>query len=212
MAKVSASFLSYSLKVYPIHSLSNIDDDAIATNTCDKEAVKYLFWSAAQVGIAVKGVADATCTANNPICGAILRLHQIFARIKAYAAYNGSICYPGPDFAAFNSIIVIVLALLNNSTLKLCVAFDNSDATVKPQLHMFGLRLSGMSLLQIWVHSIGLFVLVDLNKIWLQKAIGDAPGATINRVLRPSGFECHKIKVGGLCNVRNYGGDGVMTE
>merc|ERR1712238_563853 len=108
--------------------------------------------SAAQVGIAVEGATDAARNAADliltepglrPIYGAVLESRRIFARIKSYVAYRMAassilvlvlsiICFAGQG-CSVPSILIIVLALLNDISM-LPVAYDNADATAKPQL------------------------------------------------------------------------------
>ena len=108
--------------------------------------------SAAQVGIAVEGATDAARNAADliltepglrPIYGAVLESRRIFARIKSYVVYRMAasailvlvlsiICFAGQG-CTVESILVIILALLNDISM-LPVAYDNADATAKPQL------------------------------------------------------------------------------
>jgi H+-transporting ATPase len=108
--------------------------------------------SAAQVGIAVEGATDAARNAADliltepglrPIYGAVLESRRIFARIKSYVVYRMAasailvlvlsiVCFAGQG-CTVNSILVIILALLNDISM-LPVAYDNADATAKPQL------------------------------------------------------------------------------
>jgi len=312
--------------------------------------------SAAQVGIAVEGATDAARNAADliltkpglyPIYGAVLESRRIFARIKAYVVYRMAasailvlvlsiITFAG-EGCVVDSILIIVLALLNDISM-LPVAYDNADATSKPQLpnttkliltslyygvahtcltlvflfglseskdsvnypittaidfaecetdslgstaafiwvHLtivtelaifsvrapsffflsmpsiwlvisvlttciivsligvFGLDLSGWSLLWIWVFNIATFVVVDAGKILFRKSINDAPGDIIvsdelvimepksevkiqvekkerykvhkEAVLDPADFERTEVGVGGLFNILNYNG------
>jgi len=108
--------------------------------------------SAAQVGIAVEGATDAARNAADliltesglrPIYGAVLESRRIFARIKAYVVYRMaasailvlvlSIVAFGGQGCVVDSILIIILALLNDISM-LPVAYDNADATAKPQL------------------------------------------------------------------------------
>merc|ERR1711865_1137285 len=108
--------------------------------------------SAAQVGIAVEGATDAARNAADlilteaglrPIYGAVIESRRIFARIKAYVVYRMaasailvlvlSIIVFGGQGCAVPSLLIIVLALLNDISM-LPVAYDNADATAKPQL------------------------------------------------------------------------------
>jgi len=108
--------------------------------------------SAAQVGIAVEGATDAARNAADliltkpglqPIYGAVLESRRIFARIKAYVVYRMAasailvfvlsiISFAG-EGCVVDSILIIALALLNDISM-LPVAYDNADATSKPQL------------------------------------------------------------------------------
>jgi len=108
--------------------------------------------SAAQVGIAVEGATDAARNAADliltesglrPIYGAVLESRRIFARIKAYVVYRMAasailvlvlsiISFAGLG-CVVDSILIIALALLNDISM-LPVAYDNADATAKPQL------------------------------------------------------------------------------
>jgi len=108
--------------------------------------------SAAQVGIAVEGATDAARNAADliltepglrPIYGAVLESRRIFARIKSYVVYRMAasailvlvlsiISFAGKG-CVVDSILIIVLALLNDISM-LPVAYDNADATSKPQL------------------------------------------------------------------------------
>jgi len=108
--------------------------------------------SAAQVGIAVEVATDAARNAADliltepglrPIYGAVLESRRIFARIKSYVVYRMAasailvlvlsiICFAGQG-CTVESILVIILALLNDISM-LPVAYDNADATAKPQL------------------------------------------------------------------------------
>lgn len=108
--------------------------------------------SAAQVGIAVEGATDAARNAADlilteaglrPIYGAVIESRRIFARIKAYVVYRMAasailvlvlsiIVFAGQG-CAVPSILIIILALLNDISM-LPVAYDNADATAKPQL------------------------------------------------------------------------------
>ena len=107
--------------------------------------------SAAQVGIAVQGATDAAKNAADlilteaglsPIYGAVIEARRIFAKIKAYVIYRiaASITLVFTlsiivfvSGCTIDSIMVIVLALLNDVSM-IPVAYDNADATVKPQL------------------------------------------------------------------------------
>lgn len=107
--------------------------------------------SAAQVGIAV---AEATDAANNaadliltepglsPIYGAVLESRRIFARIKSYVIYRiaaSLILVLVLSIVIFvkgcpvGSLEVILLALLNDISM-IPVAYDNAQATTRPQL------------------------------------------------------------------------------
>jgi H+-transporting ATPase len=108
--------------------------------------------SAAQVGIAVEGATDAARNAADlilteaglrPIYGAVLESRRIFARIKSYVVYRMAasailvlilsiVCFAGQG-CTVNSLLIIILALLNDISM-LPVAYDNADATAKPQL------------------------------------------------------------------------------
>jgi len=108
--------------------------------------------SAAQVGIAVEGATDAARNAADliltepglrPIYGAVLESRRIFARIKSYVVYRMAassilvlvlsiIVFAGKG-CSVSSILIIILALLNDISM-LPVAYDNADATAKPQL------------------------------------------------------------------------------
>jgi len=108
--------------------------------------------SAAQVGIAVEGATDAARNAADliltepglrPIYGAVLESRRIFARIKSYVVYRMAassilvlvlsiICFAGQG-CSVSSLLIIILALLNDISM-LPVAYDNADATAKPQL------------------------------------------------------------------------------
>ncbi|KAL3917900.1 MAG: hypothetical protein SGILL_004495 [Bacillariaceae sp.] len=107
--------------------------------------------SAAQVGIAVEGATDAARNAADliltepglrPIYGAVLESRRIFARIKSYVVYRmaasailvlvlSMIAFV--DGCAVDSLLIILLALFNDISM-LPVAYDNADATSKPQL------------------------------------------------------------------------------
>lgn len=108
--------------------------------------------SAAQVGIAVEGATDAAQNAADlilteaglrPIYGAVLESRRIFARIKSYVVYRMaasailvlvlSIVVFGGNGCTVESILIILLALINDVSM-LPVAYDNADATAKPQL------------------------------------------------------------------------------
>lgn len=78
----------------------------------------------------------------SPIYGAVLESRRIFARIKAYVVYRiaasiilvltlSSIIFASG--CAVNSLFVIILALLNDISM-IPVAYDNAEATAKPQL------------------------------------------------------------------------------
>eukprot|EP00567_Pseudictyota_dubia_P001923 CAMPEP_0197465098 /NCGR_PEP_ID=MMETSP1175-20131217/64363_1 /TAXON_ID=1003142 /ORGANISM="Triceratium dubium, Strain CCMP147" /LENGTH=965 /DNA_ID=CAMNT_0043001103 /DNA_START=460 /DNA_END=3357 /DNA_ORIENTATION=+ len=107
--------------------------------------------SAAQVGIAVEGATDAAKNAADliltepglgPIYGAVLESRRIFARVKSYVVYRLAasillvltlsivIFVSG---CAVDSLLVIALALLNDISM-IPVAYDNAQATAKPQL------------------------------------------------------------------------------
>ncbi|KAL3911479.1 MAG: hypothetical protein SGILL_007265 [Bacillariaceae sp.] len=107
--------------------------------------------SAAQVGIAVEGATDAARNAADliltkpglgPIYGAVLESRRIFARIKAYFVYRmaaSAMLVLSLSTIAFatgcsvDSLLIILLALFNDLSM-LPVAYDNADATSKPQL------------------------------------------------------------------------------
>lgn len=107
--------------------------------------------SAAQVGIAVQGATDAAKNAADliltepglsPIYGAVIESRRIFARIKSYVVYRiaASIILVltlsiiiFASGCAVDSLLVIILALLNDISM-IPVAYDNADATAKPQL------------------------------------------------------------------------------
>jgi len=107
--------------------------------------------SAAQVGIAVDGATDAAKNAADliltepglsPIYGAVLESRRIFSRIKSYVVYRVAaslilvlvlsivIFVTG---CAIDALMVIILALLNDISM-IPVAYDNAQATTKPQL------------------------------------------------------------------------------
>lgn len=108
--------------------------------------------SAAQVGIAVEGATDAAQNAADlilteaglrPIYGAVLESRRIFARIKSYVVYRMAasaiivlvlsvVVFAGNGCTVY-SILIIILALINDVSM-LPVAYDNADATAKPQL------------------------------------------------------------------------------
>jgi H+-transporting ATPase len=107
--------------------------------------------SAAQVGIAVEGATDAAKNAADliltepglrPIYGAVLESRRIFARIKSYVVYRmaaSAMMVLSLSILAFvsgvsvDSLLIILLALFNDISM-LPVAYDNADATTKPQL------------------------------------------------------------------------------
>lgn len=107
--------------------------------------------SAAQVGIAVEGATDAANNAADliltepglrPIYSAVLESRRIFARIKSYVVYRvaASIIMVltlsiiiFTHGCAVNSLLVIILALLNDISM-IPVAYDIAKATTKPQL------------------------------------------------------------------------------
>eukprot|EP00562_Extubocellulus_spinifer_P025858 CAMPEP_0178678966 /NCGR_PEP_ID=MMETSP0698-20121128/37233_1 /TAXON_ID=265572 /ORGANISM="Extubocellulus spinifer, Strain CCMP396" /LENGTH=968 /DNA_ID=CAMNT_0020323311 /DNA_START=41 /DNA_END=2947 /DNA_ORIENTATION=+ len=134
--------------------------------------------SAAQVGIAVEGATDAAKNAADliltepglgPIYGAVLESRRIFARVKSYVVYRIAasillvltlsivIFVTG---CAVDSLLVIVLALLNDISM-IPVAYDNAQATAKPQLPTasklvlvslyFGLAHTGLALIVFFV-------------------------------------------------------------
>jgi len=107
--------------------------------------------SAAQVGIAVQGATDAAKNAADlilteaglsPIYGAVLEARRIFARIKSYVVYRiaaslilattlSVVIYVSG--CVIDTLMVIILAFLNDVTM-IPVAYDNADATAKPQM------------------------------------------------------------------------------
>merc|ERR1719376_76533 len=107
--------------------------------------------SAAEVGIAVEGSTDAAKNAAaliltepglSPIYGAVVTARKIFARIKAYVVYRiaaslilvlnlSLIVYT--HGCSVEPLFVIILALLNDISM-IPVAYDDADATAKPQL------------------------------------------------------------------------------
>jgi H+-transporting ATPase len=107
--------------------------------------------SAAQVGIAVEGATDAAKNAADliltkpglsPIYGAVLESRRIFSRIKSYVIYRVAasivmvLTLSIVLFAsgcAVDSLLIIILALLNDISM-IPVAYDNAQATTKPQL------------------------------------------------------------------------------
>ncbi|KAL3925327.1 MAG: hypothetical protein SGILL_000484 [Bacillariaceae sp.] len=107
--------------------------------------------SAAQVGIAVEGATDAARNAADliltkpglrPIYGAVLESRRIFARIKSYFVYRMAasamlvLSLSTIVFAtgcSVDSLLIILLALFNDISM-LPVAYDNAEATSKPQL------------------------------------------------------------------------------
>lgn len=147
--------------------------------------------SAAQVGIAVEGATDAAKNAADliltepglsPIYGAVLESRRIFARIKSYVVYRvaASIILVltlsiiiFTHGCAVNSLLVIILALLNDISM-IPVAYDKAKATTKPQLPnatklvlqsvFYGLVLTGFSLIWIYLmdHSKALKNPIDL--------------------------------------------------
>jgi H+-transporting ATPase len=106
--------------------------------------------SAAQVGIAVQGATDAAKNAADliltepglaPIYGAVLESRRIFARIKSYVVYRIAasiilVCTLSTIIfakgCAVNSLLVIILALLNDISM-IPVAYDRASATARPQ-------------------------------------------------------------------------------
>mmetsp|Transcript_67513 Transcript_67513/g.75633 ORF Transcript_67513/g.75633 Transcript_67513/m.75633 type:complete len:970 (+) Transcript_67513:119-3028(+) len=323
--------------------------------------------SAAQVGIAVEGATDAARNAADliltdpglrPIYGAVLESRRIFARIKSYVVYRMAassilvlvlsiICFAGQG-CSVPSILIIILALLNDISM-LPVAYDNADATAKPQLPnttklilvslyygivqtifalifllsigeiannpdepitgaidfercavgtpeggddfltggfiwlylvlatefaifsvrapsffflsmpniwlflavlltcigcslyaYYGAKVTGWSILWIWLYNVAVFIIVDVGKIFFRRMIGDAPGEIIvnddlievkpkneveqheekkkryrvhnESVLDAQDLERHQVAVGGFFNVRNYDGGIKFTQ
>lgn len=93
---------------------------------------------------AAKNAADLILTEPglSPIYGAVLESRRIFARMKAYVVYRVAasiilvLCLSIVLFAsgcAVDSLFVIILALLNDISM-IPVAYDNAQATSKPQL------------------------------------------------------------------------------
>lgn len=125
--------------------------------------------SAAQVGIAVEGSTDAAKNAADliltepglsPIYGAVIESRRIFARIKSYVVYRiaasiilvltlSTIIFASG--CAVDSLLVIILALLNDISM-IPVAYDNADATAKPQLPNAN-KLVAMSLFYGVIHT-----------------------------------------------------------
>lgn len=134
--------------------------------------------SAANVGIAVEGATDAAKNAADliltkpglsPIYGAVLESRRIFARIKSYVIYRVAaslilvltlsllMFIKG---CAVDSLMVIILALLNDISM-IPVAYDNAQATSKPQLPkarslvyqslFYGLTHAGFSLMFLFL-------------------------------------------------------------
>merc|ERR1711935_429040 len=105
---------------------------------------------------------------------------------------------------------------------------------------VFLLDISGWSVLWIWLMNIGSLICVDVGKIYFRRAIGDAPGEIIvsdelieyvpqsdvkqheekkkrysvhrESILDPTDFEPVRVEVGGMFNVRNYGGEITFTQ
>lgn len=147
--------------------------------------------SAAQVGIAVHGATDAAKNAADliltepglsPIYGAVLESRRIFARIKAYVIYRvaaSAILALSLSIIIFatgcavDSLLVIILALLNDISM-IPVAYDNAQATTKPQLPQtgklvlqsayYGIIHVGLALLFIFLMSHYSLLEVDLNE------------------------------------------------
>lgn len=93
---------------------------------------------------AAKNAADLILTEPglSPIYGAVLESRRIFARMKAYVVYRVAasiilvLCLSIVLFAtgcAVDSVLVIILALLNDISM-IPVAYDNAQATSRPQL------------------------------------------------------------------------------
>lgn len=158
--------------------------------------------SAAQVGIAVEGATDAARNAADliltesglrPIYGAVLESRRIFARIKSYVVYRMaasailvlvlSIIVFAGEGCVVDSILIIVLALLNDISM-LPVAYDNADATAKPQLPnttkliltslYYGLFHTAMTLIFIF----GLGLQKETEMIDFSECVLDSKGPT----------------------------------
>jgi H+-transporting ATPase len=136
--------------------------------------------SAAQVGIAVQGATDAAKNAADliltepglaPIYGAILESRRIFARIKSYVVYRIAasvilVCTLSVIIfakgCAVNSLLVIILALLNDISM-IPVAYDRASATARPQ-RPIAKKLVFMSLFYGVCHScFGLIFIFSLD-------------------------------------------------
>lgn len=118
----------------------------------------------------------------SPIYGAVLESRRIFARIKSYVVYRiaaslilvmtlSSVIFASG--CAVDSLLVIILALLNDISM-IPVAYDNAEATAKPQLPhagklvmmslYFGVSHTALALMFIFLldHSKGLTYDIDL--------------------------------------------------
>lgn len=107
--------------------------------------------SASHVGIAVMGATDAAKNAADliltepglsPIYGAVIESRRIFVRIKAYIVYRvaaslilvltlSTIIFS--TGCGVDPLFIIILALLNDLSM-IPVAYDNANATTKPQM------------------------------------------------------------------------------
>lgn len=114
----------------------------------------------------------------------MLESRRIFARIKAYVVYRiaasiilvlslSSIIFASG--CAVNSLLVIILALLNDISM-IPVAYDNADATAKPQLPKAG-KLVMMSLFYGVAHT-GLCLLLIFT---LDQSQGLRQNISLNR-------------------------------
>lgn len=146
--------------------------------------------SAAQVGIAVDGATDAaknaadlilTKSGLSPIYGAVLESRRIFSRIKAYVVYRVAaslvivltlsiiIFVRG---CAVDSLMIIILALMNDVSM-IPVAYDNADATTRPQIPkartlvyqslFYGISLAALSLMFLFTMDYNRNIHYDLD-------------------------------------------------
>jgi len=154
--------------------------------------------SAAEVGIAVEGSTDAAKNAAaliltepglSPIYGAVVTARKIFARIKAYVVYRiaaslilvvnlSLIVYS--HGCSVEPLFIIILALLNDISM-IPVAYDDADATAKPQLPRAGklVALSSYFCIAHSIFSVVLFYIIGellIDEFSLKQCNGETQG------------------------------------